>query len=107
MDDVVAAARPGIIGHGDIVDEANQAVAARLDGDQLTDGPVVIGRSGGGAGQSRNDGALAVALDDMTFRAVALYKAAALHLGTAVNIPARVHFANFHKSYLMKLANPG
>ena len=74
-----------------------------LTANRLTDGLTLWYTDSGWV----EDGALAVALDDMTFRAVALYKAAALHLGTAVNIPARVHFANFHKSYLMKLANPG
>lgn len=96
--DVVAAACPGIVGHGDIMDEADQTVAAGLYRDELANGPVVVGCRGRGAGQSRDDCALTVALDDVTFRAVALYKAAVFHLGIAVNIPAHVHFANFQKS---------
>ena len=56
----------------DLVDEANDAVFTDADGDELADGPVIVRSARGFAGNGGNDGAVAIALDDIAFRAVAL-----------------------------------
>src|SRR5690606_39057467 len=73
MERIVASAYPHIARHKHVANEADDAIVASSSGYQLADGPIIVGCGGRRARQCRYDGAFAIALDDVTFRAIALH----------------------------------